>query len=193
VKPWRLHIALAVLMLAQVATWAALHKTDDVVARNWAGGTSDERVEALFLQANRGEPNPKLFDREFVGSILEHETDDRIREFVFANDLCKFDTEATRGEYIYRGFGPGGSRNHHLLCWLIHYRRVGSLRLELNETGWFLDLLAGRPIDWTAVNEHMQQRIAETRYRRDLKEQEEAEALRGQSQGASGSDSEGND
>jgi len=170
-KSWLVHIVLAGIMAAQFGLWLAQHRSDEEINAAWAGGTTDERIEALFIQANRGEPNPALFDESFVEAMLLNETDERLKEFVFTNDIAKFAPPPTlQGDYIFRGLG-GGLPAHRLRSWLILFRRVGSLRLHRVEVGWFLDAMAGRPLSKEDVSAHMEQRMSEITKRRELKEE----------------------
>ena len=119
---WLLMIGLGALLIIEVLVWQATHRADPEVQGSAASGPGEERVWALHILLNRGEP-PKI-DQQFIEALLasEHAL---VREMAMTSDVRRLGgreaqrrylaepadcDEATRGRYYLKRQGRPVSR-----------------------------------------------------------------------------------
>ena len=95
---FRLHLLLLLVLLVEVALAFARHRSDEELERLWERGDPRERLAALHVLTNRGEPHPSRFGQDFVRRLLAEEPP--IFEAAFANEICKFEPPAIQNEVI---------------------------------------------------------------------------------------------
>ncbi|TDJ67161.1 MAG: hypothetical protein E2O39_15215 [Planctomycetota bacterium] len=167
VKAWVPHMVCLGLLLGQLGTWLALHRSDAEIESAWRdGATTRERLDALHVLLNRGTLDPSRFGLPFVRELLA-EDDDLLKEVAFTNDVCKFlDPEYQKTEYL------GGSHldadiQHFWRSYVIFRRKVGGgvtgagLRLLRQELAWFYDAVHERPLSIDDILLHMEARWQE--------------------------------
>jgi hypothetical protein len=162
----------AAVLLAELAAWGLLHRSEEELTRAFREGSTTRRLEALHVLTNRGEIDPSSFGPSFVANLLA-DPDTRLREAAFTNEVCRlFAPPMTQSDY---SRDPSRFTDAELDHWwrsyVIHRRKVGGagtpgeggLRLQRQELAWFLDAMEGRPLDRGAISGHLRERIEQTR------------------------------
>ena len=148
---WRMHGALLLILLLEVCFWWANHRTLDQLAAAAETGTAHDRVEALFILANRDGCSPERFDRNGLVALLRDKQDPLISEFARSTNLCKFEFAKPQLRDLVRISGKYGDPLW-WRAWFIQLRKVGSTPvgagtyLRRQEMEWYLAAMAGRAL-----------------------------------------------
>ncbi len=177
-RPWRIHLILLALFAGQALVATALHRDRDALLEAWHTGDTSERLGALHVLTNRGEP--RGIDQEFVLEMLG-DPDLRVREAAMGLDLAKFSLPAAQENYLSAAdFGAavrrGGTAGwgqapvnlpptEELAHWwrahFLHRRKVGgyivgsTVRPRHQEIAWFLDAMEEKPPPRQALFAHI--------------------------------------
>ena len=179
-KRW-LPVALCVaLIVLELGVWAGLHRSDEEIERAWRVGPPKERVAALNILANRGEPSPRRFDEDFVHSLLR-EPDLLLREAAFTSQVCKFHEPVLQKTYLVSArVDPA----HWWRSYLIHRRKTGGQALaggaglSHRELAWYFQALHDRPPPLDEIDTYLRNRLDRSRQRKASHEQLERDAGR---------------
>jgi hypothetical protein len=171
---WGAHLGLLALMGAQCLVAVAVHQDAEELARAAAEGTGRERVAAMHVLANRGEPDPALYTDQRVKELMG-DPDPLVVDFLYTVDICRFSRPRTAPVWQNRIVNkmermprdPGELAD----LWrrfVIYRRKVGDIRLgslrrlEQQELEWFCDARAGRPLDVEELRAHLMARFEDS-------------------------------
>ena len=173
-RRWLPHLVTALVLLAELMIWGLVHRSDDELRSTFRDGSTQRRLDALHVLANRGEVEPTRFGDSFVPRLLS-DPDDRMKEAAFTNEVCRVFAPPT----IQSDYSRDAARfadddlGHWWRSHVIHRRKVGGagtpgeggLKLQRQELAWFLDAVEGRPLDRRAMTAYLRARMEQTRRR----------------------------
>lgn len=136
-RSWRLHLALVGLLALELATARGLHRSRDELEGAWRKGDTQERIDALHVLTNRGEPDAARFGQAFVAALLA-DPDDRIKEMAFTHDVAKFSKPVLQSRYLAEF--PSIDYPHWWRAYVVHNGKVGGgPPLQRRELAWFFE------------------------------------------------------
>ena len=165
-RPWHLHAFCALVIAAELVFAWGRHQSDAELRVQAGAGSTQERLDALHILTNRGEPDPSMFSPESVAALLR-DPDDRIREFAFTNDVCKFHVPDLQNAYL----RATTDYPHWWRATLLHRRKVGGpvvgggVTLSRVELAWYDEALRDLTPPMDAVMAHLR-RISDHSRRR---------------------------
>ncbi len=164
---------LGVLLLECAAGLLALDSDSDI--EGWLSSDDPEqRVRALHLFANRGEPERAFFGGSFKQELFLQNEDLRLRLFPFTNEVCKFEEPIPSLQNFWVD-GPKFRDPNSPVWWMsyvIYKRKVGgaqvgsSLRLRLVELEWWFEAQRAERMPGAAIHKHLRGLAMEVRERR---------------------------
>jgi len=119
------HVALLALAALQVVFFGVAHRTHSELVAASREGSEHERLAALHVLANRGEPDAARFGPAFVAELLADDARPILRRFAFTNDVCKFAFPALQLEWLLARLGGAEVLPGHLLDFVVQCRKVG--------------------------------------------------------------------
>lgn len=174
---WLPHVVFVALGLACVAIARGRHLTDDEARAQAAdvAASTDARIWAAHVAANREHERDLERGAELVDMLLAAE-DVRLREAALTTSFVRLTggppigVPATQHHYVHRAIPQDHWTLHRFVASLIFGRKVGGAqyggieRLDLEETAWLLDGLAGDPLPSDAeLDAHFQARVDRAR------------------------------
>ena len=153
---WRMHGLLLGLLLLQVGFWYVTRVSRSVLLERAQQGTRDERLSALHVLANRGEPQAALFQGAALQRLLD-DPDEVVRRFALTGPACKFE-QPTRQ---LRGLLEGSAHPTAAwwIDWVLQMRKAGAeqvgagVPLRRREFEWYCAARRGQDPPREAVLE----------------------------------------
>ena len=181
-RAWLPHLVCCALLALEIGVFVVASDSDAEVERALAEGTVEERLAALHIATNRGEPDAARFGEAFVRSLLA-EPDERLEEAAFTLDVCKFEIPELQTRILQK---PWEATPLWWRSYVIHRRKVGGYRvgggsgLTHQELLWYLDALRERSLPVEEIVAHLRRLGDESRRRQDaLGIEPESERWRG--------------
>ncbi|MFT5050802.1 MAG: hypothetical protein ACI8QZ_002207 [Chlamydiales bacterium] len=181
-RAWFPHCALGLLLVLELVVARVQHQSTEQLDAARASGSVQEKLDALHILTNRapGREPVARFGSEY-GAALAHEVyevyevfetrDQRLREYAFSTDICKFEYPAWQEMLVEQRLPANAVNSHWWRSFVLYKRKVGgqivgaSLRLRMQELRWFCDALQGIAPDKAALREHMRSLDLEIRSR----------------------------
>ncbi|MCH2171390.1 hypothetical protein MK489_11450 [Myxococcota bacterium] len=121
------------------------HRSEEQLLERWQAGSTQERLDALHVLANRGEPSPELFGPSFVQGLLSH-PDRRLLDVAFSTDISKFHFPEIQNEWLMHS---NVDTPNWWMSYVLHHRKVGGYQvggdssLTRRELDWYLEAEKG--------------------------------------------------
>lgn len=153
---WIPHGVLLAILISEGAAWGLAHRSAAELEPSAAA--ADERIEALHVLTNRGEPDRDRFAETFVQALLAEE-DPLLCEYAFTSDVCNLSATL---QYQYLKERLEAVDAHWWRSFVIYRRKLGagvggsSARITPRELGWYLDALAERPLPADELRRYQQ-------------------------------------
>lgn len=107
-ETWRrdllLLVGLGALAVMEVLVWQVAHRGEEELQRAVVSGSGKEKVWALHIQLNRGEP--EWLERPFVEDLLASE-EALVREFAMTSDVRWLGGRKPQRRYLAASLDPG--------------------------------------------------------------------------------------
>jgi hypothetical protein len=97
-------VCLGALVVIEVLAWQVAHRDDEELQRAVASGSAEEKVWALHIQLNRGEP--QRLEHLFVENLLAS-NEALVRELAMTSDVRRLGRRSVQRRYLAESSDPG--------------------------------------------------------------------------------------
>jgi len=146
-RSWVPHLICLALLAVECGVWGLGHRGEAELQAAARDGSPRERIAALHVLTNRGEPAPGRFDAAFAQALVD-DPDELLREYAFTTDVCKHADPRPQYRYL-KQLREQPSDPRFWRGFVLHRRKIGvvtggsSARLKLRELDWYFAALRG--------------------------------------------------